>query len=1227
MNFDNSDPIVEIDDDIFGSSGSDDIDEGGNNNIVITGEGNNDHHGNIGMFDEKLKTSGSEDCINNDIDAEDAVEVLNVMNNETTHNNSHDVVNNSKKSQREGAGEEEIINQEPVLDPVEIERGRRRKRRRQLHRMLQKPGVVPSFMAIISKPPTEVINVDEDDDVNDEDEVQVLPMVVIDVDKYIGLKNDHQFTPMQAPSAPAMVSSISMSSSHNFHTRSATTSNTTPAEEGWYEGTRLMAMPEDSIYLGEIQQLARQSLEYFSATEREIQMSQSGRRTPTVRGKVGIRCIHCAKAVLTNSSNKAWPAASLSYPLNISGLYSVATQKPQLHFETCPYLPHDSKLKQLLQESRASQGISSTSLSSPGVTSSKRKRMPQGMSALMYYTICCQRIGIVEIATGLRFGRDLTLEPLPFETTKLKVEHEQPQLIPKGYTSSINRASTTTKIKPESPGSSRLSPSRAAATPDRARSSSSVGGSMDAVTAAPIIADEVCQKILKEALESVEADINSGLIRKSDRILVSDFIFLAICQLQVCHASQIDFQTRGKKTKSMRLGWTGFCCKNCSSHSNYCCRSFSSAPDNLASAITNSFVLHLAKCPYTPRPIQQALSTLKRLHASQMNQMPYGSQRKLFSLVWQRLRSQDKNPSEMPKDPPAISAVPGSASSARVAKPAAQIPKSPKSRVDLNQVAVRGPGFPVSSDEATLKTLKESEDNWDIVTNDNLIALEDRNLISDYVFLTMRQLKVATPTPSDFRGNRRNNVLSRMAGMCCIHCAKDSSFTTPSGRSFPSAPDNMASALNSSLYNHMQNCPYLPPAIKHAFLHLKKLHSAQCAALAFGSQRRYFNKVYAKLKQVPISLDVYPKQDINDTKTASLSSSKRSGCALADADALAKFGFVKRIGFIPTRDDAYQCLRCRMVPFDFRALGAVHFVHPTMDVIQKHYTDCKNRGMDLTYFKAEYKKLQSKYTALSPETSGSLRVLIRNLVDDNDDLVRMFCSAMAEDSSADKDSASATWLQLPQLVDLDKVESAFHDMALDMGLESIKLSDHPEWIRFLQMISPGLDCSRYQEEEKAENNGPTATLASAVAAPVASEESGADIGATTKGEQEIPAETTNGIFASVDSSIEFTQGKPMLDAGTMEVEPAKNIDAGTGQTTSEAIRPRAPLDSSMVATEIPMATAKTTVLPEVVTATTAIAAKSHQEEIAVKNQISITVAGTRTHGPVQLGGEKPQAPS
>lgn len=216
-----------------------------------------------------------------------------------------------------------------MISPHQAERELRRKRRRRLYRLLKQP--MPSFLAVLQSAPSEDMgeDIDEDEDIPP-------PMVVIDVDAYLGFqaKIAHpDAVSSRSPLAPRPVLSAVVSSN--------------PADEGWYEGRRIMAMPEDSTFLSDVHVWVRQHLEFFSATDQDVQNSSSVRRSKTVRGKVGLRCIHCARKVLSQLATGkkiSWPAGSVTYPLNFAALYSGVSQKPQQHFESCPNLPPDSQL-------------------------------------------------------------------------------------------------------------------------------------------------------------------------------------------------------------------------------------------------------------------------------------------------------------------------------------------------------------------------------------------------------------------------------------------------------------------------------------------------------------------------------------------------------------------------------------------------------------------------------------------------------------------------------------------------------------------------------------------------------------------------------------------------------------------------------------------------------------------------------------------------------------------
>ena len=686
------------------------------------------------------------------------------------------------------------IKSEPVpLSPNTLKRREfRRKNRRRLHRLLKKPGTLPSFLRVIEerkkikkepnpdegpkdKEKKNIITVEDD---SDDDFLLEPPKVVIDVDEYLGLKKKRKFSEavLSASLVPSNNSVISSSAngSHSggiFPTNvSSTTSISSPHGDsfsdnnGWYKGSRPMAItPEDAMYLTENQQSIRKNMEFFTAT-RADSIATTTRKAPVVIGRVGFRCMHCAQAVREGRIPKM-PPASVSFPKNYSALYNLTIQKQQMHIDICPNVPLDMK--------------------NPGGTKS-RKRAMTSLPALAYWQISCRRIGVVEMDndSGLRFARDPKLEPLPFESVRREVEQKQPNLI------SRYRRWTNEMVDATSPVADRTASAKVRESFRITGSPGTASGDSSIKNLPKDVAD-----ILAQA-RGEDEDLANELISKNDAAVLSDFMFLTIKQATLCHGSTKDFATRGKKTRLMRLGYAGFCCRHCKKnyHPNgpngginvhifqNSCRSFSSTRDNVGSAMSNSFVLHLLRCQYTPPVIKQALQSLKRFHSKQMQRFPYGSQSAVFWNIWKRIRASDKPIQNGDVSPAPRSTVNGEEDELYVPDPIG-------SSATSNQQVVS-----VSDDELR-NVLKEMEENWEPSENDNLILRQDRSFISDFVFLLMRQVKVAIPTGADrIRTKRR-------PGVCCLHCSGTSQSTlrlVSSGRSFPSTPDNFASVLNVS---------------------------------------------------------------------------------------------------------------------------------------------------------------------------------------------------------------------------------------------------------------------------------------------------------------------------------------------------------------------------------------------------------------------------------------------
>jgi hypothetical protein len=972
-----------------------------------------------------------------------------------------------------------------TTDGVANDKMERRRKRQRLRKYCRRRGANNlSFVELLALDWT--VSDDDDSDDNEtsqhvpaqerpveDDDVPILERVVLDVDVELGFPPlvdtvgssedwPHQYSPERvvsyrrhnatpttrlfpdgAVSNPATGRSLRpRASPSSVPTRLVV--EVTPQDEGYYEGVvSPMTMPDDELYLSPLHIWLRQNLEFFSAIPADTHSGQGGRRVPIVRGKVGIRCLHCAQAMMesaaststtssdpvvafgdpnrakktygTISYTTSWPSGTTSYPPTLAVLHSTCAPKTTQHFSTCPNLPSDRRgqLDALTREGSAARGPRASATLSTG-----EGHGTTNLSASLYYTIAAKQLGIIEVKDqGLRFGRDLALGPLPLEPIRGQVEAEQHK-----HEAANNAASLQPRI----------------------------------------VADEESERVLAEAVAEPDQP-NKYFARSNDKALVSDYIFLTIRQMAVCHAVPSDFSSRGKRTKSMRIGLTGFCCRHCQSPRqgagpDYSCRSFTSAPDNLSSSISHSFTAHLLKCAKVPRRIQTALMAYKRLHHRQMAQLPYGSQRRLFHDLWTRLRALDKDPSEMTEEMEAMN-IPEHVPSflSRQASPAGALDASGSAPVFSQSSEASAVGttrvqevLPSINDDETDSILTVAQTKWDPTTNDYLLLPEDRSLITDFIFLIVRQLKLAIPNESDLARVRR--YTPGTLGLCCLHCKDQDSSVTPSGRTFPSAPDNFASALNTSMYSHMKACPYVPDDLKRALVATRKVHSSQCASLRFGSQRQFFKTLFARLNpgtngSVPTAV-----------RNASLSppASTTNGGPTTTDEGLRTLGFIGMI-------DTFLCRHCRAVPFPFRAPHSIVSARrkDTLRLAQLHAQACHQTKWDWNLMKQVFwQALKGMGLPRDSVETKEFAAWGRSLSGSNESFGASMVANLRGQALEESDvSTRGSGVVSTDVVDVAQVEKLFHDFVTASGSSNVssRLRLHPALMDFILLAFPTFD--------------------------------------------------------------------------------------------------------------------------------------------------------------------------
>jgi hypothetical protein len=170
-----------------------------------------------------------------------------------------------------------------------------------------------------------------------------------------------------------------------------------PVDIKWFEAAVSLALPEDETALSPLRCFLREQVCAFSATENDIAVRapttfsiaigqgkeniRNGNRAHLVH-KVGIGCIHCVKQSAKHRSNRA-----VCFPFSIGRIYQSVADIQRFHFGECKMMPTEVKDRFLELQSASSKGS-------------------KGLATRQYWVTSAKKIGLVDTAQGIRFGRD-----------------------------------------------------------------------------------------------------------------------------------------------------------------------------------------------------------------------------------------------------------------------------------------------------------------------------------------------------------------------------------------------------------------------------------------------------------------------------------------------------------------------------------------------------------------------------------------------------------------------------------------------------------------------------------------------------------------------------------------------------------------------------------------------------------------------------------------------------
>ena len=765
---------------------------------------------------------------------------------------------------------------------------------------------------------------------------------------------------------------------------------------------------------------------------------------------------------------------SISYIAGIGNLSTICSQKVNQHFLGCPNLPDDVK-HEFRRLTHDEDGILVRRRIGNIVTGKL------GIKPTAYWQIAARRIGLVDVKSGgggIRFGRD---PRLPLRTTE-EVISEDPTLVGavRGPDTLVHNNKFATKpqssnltlysmpgfgiVKTKGNEASENALAKVVAEIKAAAAASEAPG-CDRFQG--INNDQPAEKKPPDKGNGVDNGKTSFLVHSEDLLLATDFLFLLASQVGIVNASRLDAKLRGKRSKSVRFGAAGFNCRGCTNASNGSSygesaqfRLFPPTPEAFCTSLTQSFLAHLQKCSFIRQEVKSALVAYKRIHSKQVSELPRGANGRYYKLLFSRLKAMDKSPEDMPPDE--------SSQIEPLVAPPQQVSTNVESGVIrptsfLSQVLplTSGPisdrpnGFPRPTEEAAaILAVAMSEDSS---LDDLILRSSEIMLVTDFMVLLMKQLMPCIPSNMDhkYRPTRAK------AGLCCKHCAKQSRSHIPgwgpAGRAFPSAPDNYATSLKVSLFNHLIKCDCVPDQIKQSLIELKALHPQQMACLQAGAQRQYLFLLFERLN----AWATHAQQIISTDRDQPYEPVD------AGREVLEQTGFVE---FPP---GWYSCFRCRMVPFELRASGSLSRGRPDREVLKNHQKICKKAEFDSTILKSVINELILSVPGLSIEILRKplFIAFIESLVGHRD-LLSFFLSCIVDIRTSGEPSKSTNglWACFPSSVDNEALTRSFDSLSNIEGINSGHFFDNEHFKSLVRILAPScIDMSWMEPKTNAQN--------------------------------------------------------------------------------------------------------------------------------------------------------------
>eukprot|EP00814_Leptocylindrus_danicus_P003821 CAMPEP_0116019924 /NCGR_PEP_ID=MMETSP0321-20121206/9512_1 /TAXON_ID=163516 /ORGANISM="Leptocylindrus danicus var. danicus, Strain B650" /LENGTH=477 /DNA_ID=CAMNT_0003490559 /DNA_START=39 /DNA_END=1472 /DNA_ORIENTATION=+ len=337
---------------------------------------------------------------------------------------------------------------------------------------------------------------------------------------------------------------------------------------------------QDDLWLSDLHCFIRSSCaEVFVATAEEIADDRWGKSRQIVPGQVGIRCVHCRDV-----ESWARSAQSVSFPSRISGIYSAVTMMQRRHLALCQHIP--TKVRQKIVELKE---YSVDSCNTPG--------------RQQYWVDAAKEMGLTDTSKGIKFSRE--------SIYACDSVWASPPLVRRNNESQIVSREDAVKSADHT----------------------DLGASL-------FRKESFAPSIVSAASVASSNDDDGALVCAEDQSLVSDYLYLAMEQMQVCCVVESD---QVGCYRSRPLGFRGLACKHCGGQPGFG-KYFPATVRSLAQTTTSQTIIKhcISKCKHMPPTTRDQIIALVQASKRKGSERPkYGSRKLFFQRIWDRLHKFD----------------------------------------------------------------------------------------------------------------------------------------------------------------------------------------------------------------------------------------------------------------------------------------------------------------------------------------------------------------------------------------------------------------------------------------------------------------------------------------------------------------------------------------------------------------------------------------------------------